>query len=85
MERLPLISEPGSVITFLKNVIVPNKNIGLAGLFLIIYRKQFSAQESSKEEVEQGLSDSLLVKALFNYVYFNITFAQIEHSVRRSV
>eukprot|EP00588_Corethron_pennatum_P000130 CAMPEP_0194298508 /NCGR_PEP_ID=MMETSP0169-20130528/60200_1 /TAXON_ID=218684 /ORGANISM="Corethron pennatum, Strain L29A3" /LENGTH=690 /DNA_ID=CAMNT_0039048503 /DNA_START=1307 /DNA_END=3380 /DNA_ORIENTATION=+ len=70
MERLPSISEPGSVMTFLKNVIVPDKNIGLKGPCLPIYRKQFSARESSKEEVEQGLSDSLLGKASFDYMAF---------------
>jgi len=50
---------------------VPDKKIGVRSPCLPIYRKQFSAQESSKLEVEQGLSDSSSGKASLDYMAFD--------------
>ena len=66
IEKLPGIREPGSVMTFLKNIIYPSEDIGFRSPCLPIYREQYSARESTREEVENGLTGEFLEKNSFD-------------------
>jgi len=54
--KTPEIQEPGSVMTFLNSISYPFEAIGMVYPCLPMHRVQFSAKESSTEEVERGPS-----------------------------
>lgn len=56
--NLPSIREPGSVMTFLKNMTIPNESVQAFTPCIPIARIQFSSRETSEEHVEQLVPDN---------------------------
>jgi len=57
---LPSIHQPGSVFTFLQNLIMPNPLLRFYTPCIPIYRRQYSAQESLAEEVNAQMPSNFI-------------------------